>query len=71
MEVEDPKLGQIKIQAWHKLHFRQAANQKLSLIRVEQLDSRLPKQKTKLAWSTPAQIEDISLKPHKFFKIFD
>ena len=40
VELEDPKLGRIKIQAWHKFHFRQAASQKLSLIRVEQLDSR-------------------------------
>ena len=39
-ELEDPQLGFIRIQAWHKFHFRQAANQKLSLIRVEQLNSR-------------------------------
>ncbi len=30
VELEDPKLGRIKIQAWHKFHFRQAASQKLS-----------------------------------------
>ena len=39
LELEDPKLGRVKIQVWHKLHFRQTASQKLSLIRVAQLDS--------------------------------
>ena len=36
-EVEHPRLGLLKIQAWHEFHFRQAAEAKLSLIRVEQL----------------------------------
>lgn len=36
-EVEDPKWGQLQLQVWHSLHLRQAAQQKLSLIRVERL----------------------------------
>ncbi len=43
VEVEHLKLGRIKIQAWHKLHFKAAADEKLSVLRIEQLDS--PKSK--------------------------
>lgn len=66
--VEHPRLGLLKIQAWHKLHFRQAADQKLSLIRVEQLDS--PKSKPLwLAWhgeQTPTLIEVVRLYLRRF-----
>src|SRR5512139_254021 len=37
-EVEDAKWGQMQLQMWHGLHLRQAANQVLSLIRVERLN---------------------------------
>ncbi|NJO99052.1 MAG: transposase [Pleurocapsa sp. CRU_1_2] len=67
-EFEDPKLGLIKIQAWHKFHFRQAADQKLSLIRVEQLDS--PKSRPLwLAWhgeQMPTLIEVVRLYLRRF-----
>ncbi|NEP76000.1 MULTISPECIES: transposase, partial [unclassified Okeania] len=43
VEVEHSKLGKLQIIAWHQLHFRQLAHQKLSVIRVQQLDS--PKSK--------------------------
>ena len=68
VELEAPKLGLIKIQAWHKFHFRQAADQKLSLIRVEQLDS--PKRKPLwLAWhgeQMPTLIEVVRLYLRRF-----
>ncbi len=66
--VEHPRLGLLKIQAWHKLHFRQAADQKLSLIRVEQLDQ--PKSKPLwLAWhgeQMPTLIEVVRLYLRRF-----
>ena len=68
VELEDPKLGRIKIQAWHKFHFRQAASQKLSLIRVEQLDSRHSKPLW-LAWhgqQMPTLIEVVRLYLRRF-----
>ena len=68
LEIEDVKLGQIKIQVWHKLHFRQAAEIKLSLIRVEQLDC--PKSKPLwLAWhgeQMPTLIEILELYLRRF-----
>ena len=68
VELKDPKLGQITIQAWHKFHFRQAADVKLSLIRVEQLDA--PKSKPLwLAWcgeEMPTLIEVVRLYLRRF-----
>jgi DDE superfamily endonuclease len=37
-QVEDDQWGPLRLQLWHGLHLRQAANQGLSLIRVERLD---------------------------------
>lgn len=37
MSVEDTKWGTLRLQMWHSLHLRQAANQTLSLIRVQRL----------------------------------
>ena len=68
VEVEDSSLGMIKIRAWHQLHFRQTAEVKLSLIRVEQLDS--PKSKPLwLAWhgeQMPTLIELVKLYLRRF-----
>ena len=66
--VEHPRLGLLQIQAWQKLHFRQAANQKLSLIRVEQLDSSKSKPLW-LAWhgeQMPTLIEVVKLYLRRF-----
>lgn len=67
-EVEHQRLGTIKIQAWHQLHFKQACDQKLSLIRVEQLDS--PKSKPLwLGWhgeQMPSLIEVVKLYLRRF-----
>ncbi len=68
VEVEHLKLGRIKIQAWHKLHFKAAADEKLSVLRIEQLDS--PKSKPLwLAWhgeQMPTLIEVVQLYLRRF-----
>jgi hypothetical protein len=40
VEVNDPKLGLIKISQWKELHFRSSPSQDMSLIRVERLNSK-------------------------------
>jgi len=37
VEINDPKLGLIRVSRWQNLHFRNASNRKLSLIKVEGL----------------------------------
>ena len=66
--VEHPRLGLLKIQAWHQLHFKEAADQKLSIVRVEQLDSRHGKPLW-LAWhgeEMPTLIEVVKLYLRRF-----
>lgn len=38
LEVNDPKLGRVKVSLWEDLHFRKAAYRSMSLLRVERLD---------------------------------
>ena len=38
LEVNDPKLGRVKVSLWKDLHFRKAAARSMSLLRVERLD---------------------------------
>lgn len=38
LEVNDPKLGRVRVLLWQDLHFRKAATRSLSLLRVERLD---------------------------------
>ena len=50
VEIEDFKLGKLKISKWDNLHFRSAADHDMSLIQVQRLDSKgLPK-KRRLLW---------------------
>ena len=35
LEVNDPKLGRVKVSLWKNLHFRKAAYWSMSLLRVE------------------------------------
>ncbi len=66
--LEHPRLGCLKIQAWHQLHFKQAADQKLSIVRVEKLDSRHGKPLW-LAWhgeEMPTLIEVVKLYLRRF-----
>lgn len=66
--MEYPLPGKLQIQAWHKLHFRQVSHEKLSLIRVQGLDS--PKSKPLwLAWKgeqMPTLIELVGLYLRRF-----
>lgn len=43
LEVDDPKLGQVRIWLWQNLHFRKAAGHPISLLRVERLSQRTGK----------------------------
>lgn len=50
VEVDDPKLGLLKISQWKKLHFRSSASHDMSLIRVERLNPRSSGQKPRSLW---------------------
>ena len=50
VEVDDPKLGRLKISQWKKLHFRSSPSEDMSLIRVERLDPRNSGQKPRSLW---------------------
>ena len=50
VEVNDPKLGQLKISQWEELHFRSSASHDLSLIRVERLNPKSSGQKPRSLW---------------------
>lgn len=43
LEVEDPKLGQVRICLWQNLHFRKASGHPMSLVKVERLSQRIGK----------------------------
>lgn len=40
LEVDDPKLGRLRISLWENLHFRKASGHPMSLLRVERLGER-------------------------------
>lgn len=40
VEINDPKLGLIRVSQWQQLHFKTASQQKLSLIKVERLNPK-------------------------------
>ena len=40
LEVNDLKLGQVRVSLWENLHFRKTATRPMSLIRVERLDQK-------------------------------
>ena len=40
VEVDDPKLGKLRISRWDELHFRSSSSHNMSLIRVQRLDSK-------------------------------
>ena len=49
VEMDDPKLGQVRVQMWHQLHFRSSPKHPMTLFRVERLEH--PKrQPLWLAW---------------------
>lgn len=40
LEMDDPKLGRVRVSLWENLHFRKTATRPMSLIRVERLDAK-------------------------------
>lgn len=40
VEINDPKLGLIRVNQWKQLHFKTASKQRLSLIKVERLNPK-------------------------------
>jgi hypothetical protein len=40
VEVDDPKLGKLRISRWDELHFRSSSSYSMSLIQVQRLDSK-------------------------------
>jgi hypothetical protein len=49
-EIEDSKLGKLKISKWDGLHFRSSASHDMSLIRVQRLDSKGYEKKRRPLW---------------------
>ncbi|MDJ0597126.1 MAG: hypothetical protein QNJ72_45425 [Pleurocapsa sp. MO_226.B13] len=50
VEIEDFKLGKLKISKWDSLHFRSAADHDLSLIQVQKLNSKGSLKKRRPLW---------------------
>jgi len=50
VELEDQKLGLIRVSKWQKLHFRTASHQKLSLIKVERLNLKKTENSHRPLW---------------------
>jgi hypothetical protein len=48
--VNDPQLGEVKVQCWHHLHFQQAAEQPFTVIRVEVRKARGTRRDPKVMW---------------------
>ena len=50
VEIDDSKLGKLKISQWQELHFRSSASHDMSLIRVERLNPRSSGKKARSLW---------------------
>ncbi len=50
VEIEDPKLGKLKISKWDGLHFRTSPSHDMSLIKVERLNRRSSGTKPRPLW---------------------
>ena len=50
VEINDSKLGQLRISQWKNLHFRSSAAHDMSLIKVERLNSRNLRKKPRPLW---------------------
>lgn len=52
IEVDEPNLGRMRICLWRELHFRQAPQHPMLLLRVERLDEQRPWRVLKPLWLT-------------------
>jgi len=50
VEVDDPKLGRVRVTRWSESHFRQSAQRPMQMIRVEVLESRDGKRRFAPLW---------------------
>jgi hypothetical protein len=50
VEVDDPKLGLLRISQWKDLHFRSSASHDMSLIQVERLNPKSSGKKCRPLW---------------------
>lgn len=50
IECKDPSLGRVRAQCWHDLHFEDAPQCPVDLIRIERLDARGTKRDPKVIW---------------------
>lgn len=50
LEMNDPKLGRVRVSLWKDLHFRQAATRPMLLFRVERLDAQGNERVSKPLW---------------------
>jgi hypothetical protein len=50
VEIEDPKLGKLKVSRWDNLHFRSSASHDMSLIQVQRLDNKGYAKKRRPLW---------------------
>lgn len=50
IELNDPKLGQLRLQQWHNLHFRNSAVHGMTLILLERLDINRNHRQAKPLW---------------------
>jgi hypothetical protein len=50
VEIEDPKLGKLKVSKWNNLHFRSSASHDMSLIQVQRLDDKGYAKKRRPLW---------------------
>ncbi len=49
-EINDPKLGRVRVSLWKDLHFRKAATRPMLLMRVERLDAQSNERVSKPLW---------------------
>ena len=50
LELCDPALGRVQVLVWRRLHFRQAADQPLVVVRIERLDAAHTKRDPGVLW---------------------
>jgi hypothetical protein len=50
LTVVHPKLGSVRVRAWHQMHFRQAAKHPMTLIQVQRLDETGQPRSTRPLW---------------------
>lgn len=50
VEVDDPKLGRVRLRCWHDYHFRQSAQRPMQIIQVEVLEGKPGSRRLRPLW---------------------